>query len=60
MNIAKFIPSWVFAICILANALLAGSSILMGLPDLFALNALSGVSCYIGYRLSKKAEEESE
>ncbi len=58
MNIVKFIPSWVFAICVLANVLLAGSSVLMGLTDLFILNLLSGVSCYIGFRLSKKAEEE--
>ncbi len=58
MNIAGLIPSWVFAICVLANVLLAGSSVLMGLPDLFALNILSALRCYIGFRLSKKAEEE--
>jgi hypothetical protein len=38
--------------------MLAGVSVLLGLKDLFVLNVLSGVSCYIGYTLSKKAKEE--
>ena len=58
MNISRLIPSWVFAICALANVLLSISSALMGLNELFTLNVLSGISCYIGYRLSKSAEEE--
>ena len=59
MNLAKSIPSWVFVICIMANGLFAGASVLLGMMDLFILNVLSGLSCYIGYRLSRKIEEEN-
>jgi len=58
MNLVKFIPPWVFVVCIMANMLLAGASALLGMTDLFTLNVLSGLSCYIGYRLSKKIEKE--
>ena len=58
MNLAKLIPPWVFVICVVANTLFAGSSALLGLYDLFILNVLSGLSCYIGYRLSIVTEKE--
>jgi len=58
MNFATLIPSWVFIIFIIVNVMLAGVSVLLGLRDLFVLNVLSGISCYIGYVLGKKAEEE--
>lgn len=58
MNFATLIPSWVFIIFIIVNVMLAGVSVLLGLKDLFVLNVLSGISCYIGYVLGKKVEEE--
>jgi len=59
MNLAKYIPPWVFVICVMANGLFAGASAVLGLMDMFILNVLSGLSCYIGYRLSKKNDEEN-
>ena len=58
MNFATLIPSWVFIIFIIVNVMLAGVSVLLGLRDLFVLNVLSGISCYVGYVLGKKAKEE--
>lgn len=57
MNLAKLIPPWVFVTCIIANIFFAVSSILLNLPDLLALNILSAVSCWVGYRLSISKED---
>jgi len=53
MKFHKLIPPWVFMTFISANVLMFGASLLMGLSQLAILNVLSGVCCYIGFRLSR-------
>ena len=58
MNLSKLIPPWVFMSCIVANGLMFIGSILIGSTQMAMLNVLSGVSCYIGYYLSKRIDEQ--
>jgi hypothetical protein len=54
------IPPWIFVICIIANTLLAGISILNSAPNLLVTNVLSALICGTALWINTKLKKEDE